>query len=467
MSKAIYFAGPDIFSSLLLVEMIFEETGLAKGTKVYKGVRVRRLLGDVRHFFVTTNPRIAKGYGHPLAYQTKRAVRLFTMSARNLKLLTTKYPGLTKETRTLIRFALGTGTTRAQQAAAYKVMYGKGVPGARNVRAGQRLSVSDIDAKLAQRLTREFLRPERYDGYYSPRRKSIFHEGAFHSEIMLCDGSRTLERRVTKEHPRALYDRRTIVRSLPELFVAYCKTHRRLTRQYGGFVPYLGGGMAVRLYLEARRKKMPPLVRGTSDFDFTFAVPRRLTSRVAVSTRIFAMRQVMSSHVTGFIAWLNKEYRTAGVKLVVNEFVPPIRVLPATGKTVYQVISYKLQFPGMAEPVEFVDSTLAYVPGIGRDHIHREITRHYGIPLERLKYMYKNVLVVLAGSFVYPGIKNRNPLTGQRPEKGLKNAARLGSLQKLRRGNAAVQNFIKKIGSRNVGGARKRAEQIIRSIKRG
>jgi hypothetical protein len=70
MSKAIYFAGPDIFSSLLLVEMIFEETGLAKGTRVYKGVRVRRLLGDVRHFFVTTSPRVAKGFGRPVAYQT-------------------------------------------------------------------------------------------------------------------------------------------------------------------------------------------------------------------------------------------------------------------------------------------------------------------------------------------------------------------------------------------------------------
>lgn len=448
--------------------MIFEETGLAKGARVYKGVRTRRILRSVKHFFVTTNPRVAKGYGHPVAYQTKRAVRLFTLTARNLKLLTTKYPGLTKETRTLIRFALGTGTTRAQQVQAYKAMYGPGaLPGARNKRAGQRLSVSDIDAKLAERLTREFLRPERYDGYYAPRRASIFHSGVFHSEIMLCDGGRTLEHRVAKDRPRPLYDHRTITRSLPELFVAYCRTHRRLTRQYGGFVPYLGGGMAVRLYLEARRKKMPPLVRGTSDFDFTFAVPRPLTSRASVSTRIFAMRQVMSSHVTGFISWLNKTYRTTGIKLVVNEFVPPIRVLPATGKTVYQVISYKLQFPGVAEPIEFVDSTLAYVPGVGRDHIHREFTKHYGIPLERLKYMYKNVLVVLAGSFVYPGIKNRNPLTGLRPEKGLKNTARLNSLQKLGHGNNAAQNLIKKIGLKNISGARKRAEQIIRSIKKG
>lgn len=452
--------------------MIFEETVLSKGTRVYKGLRVRSvILRNTRFFFATTNSRVARAYGQTSAYIAKKSLRLFTMSPKNLQLLVTKYAGLTKETRTLIRFALGVGTSRAQQVEAYKVLYGPRafLPGARNRRPGQRLSVSDIDHDLAQRLTREFLRPERYDGYYAPRTQTIFHSGTFHSEIMLCDATRSLERRVASNRPRAVVDQRTLVDSLPQLFVAYCKTHRRLTRQYGGFVPYLGGGMAVKLYLEARAVRAPAKVRNTSDFDFTFGVPRPLRSKVDISNRIFGMRQVMSRHVSGFITWLNKEYKATGAKLVVVDFVPPIRVLPATGKTVYQVISYKLQFPGMAKPIDFVDSTLAYVPGISREHLHLQYTRLYGIPMERLKYMYRNVAVVLAGSFVYPGIKNRNPLTGNRPEKGLKNTARLSALLRIKKksyGNGTVKNFIKKIVHKNVDGARLRAQQIINAIKR-
>jgi hypothetical protein len=452
--------------------MIFEETVLTKGTRIYKGTRIRSvMLRDMRYFFATTNSRVARVYGQTSAYLAKKPLRLFTMSVKNLKLLVTKYPGLSKETRTLLRFALGVGTTRAQQVQAYKVLYGTRafLPGARNKRPGQRLSIADIDHDLAKRLTREFLRPERYDGYYSPSKRTIFHSGLFHSEIMLCDATHSLERPVNSSRPRVVVDQRSLVDSLPQLFVAYCKTHRRLTRQYGGFVPYLGGGMAVKLYLEARALRAPAKVRNTSDFDFTFAVPRRLRSRIDISNRIFAMRQIMSRHVSGFITWLNKEYKATGAKLVVVDFVPPIRVLPATGKTVYQVISYKLQFPGMSKPIDFVDSTLAYVPGISREHLHLPYTRLYGIPMERLKYMYRNVAVVLAGSFVYPGIKNRNPLTGNRPEKGLKNTARLSTLLRIKKksyGNGTVQNFIKKIYNKNVEGARLRARQIINAIKR-
>jgi hypothetical protein len=123
----------------------------------------------------------------------------------------------------------------------------------------------------------------------------------------------------------------------------------------------------------------------------------------------------------------------------------------------------------MSKPIDFVDSTLAYVPGISREHLHLPYTRLYGIPMERLKYMYRNVAVVLAGSFVYPGIKNRNPLTGNRPEKGLKNTARLSTLFRIKKksyGNGTVQNFIKKIYNKNVEGARLRARQIINAIKR-
>jgi hypothetical protein len=441
--------------------MIFEETVLTKGTKVFKGLQVRGLLGSTRYFFVTTNPRIARAYGRTTAYQTKRPLRLFQMTPKNVQLLISEYKGISRETRTLLRFALGVGTTRARQVKAYRALYGGSLGvSSQNRRPGQRLSVYETDHVLAERLAREFLVPERYDGYYAPGTTSVFHSGRFHAEIMLCDASRTLERLVPGHAPRALVDQR----KLPELFVAYCKTHRRLTRLYGGFILYLGGGMGVKLYLEARALKAPAKVRNTKDFDFTFAVPRPLRSKADLSARVFAMRQVMSRHIAGFISWLGLK----GVRLVVKDFVPPITVLPATGKKVYQVVTYKLQFPGQ-KPIDFIDTTLAYVPGVDRSHLHLVYTRYYGIPLERLKYTYKNVLTVLAGSFVYPGIRDRNPLYGNRPEKGLKNTARLAALVRAKKrayGNGIVKNFIKRIEHKNVDGARRRARQIIEAIKR-
>jgi hypothetical protein len=90
----------------------------------------------------------------------------------------------------------------------------------------------------------------------------------------------------------------------------------------------------------------------------------------------------------------------------------------------------------------------------------------YGLPIERLKKLYDSVLTVLAGSFVYAGIKPRNPLTGKNPEKGHKNVSRLGALQNLAPKNVKlVRNLIRRIKNRDVSGARRNAVKIIKNIK--
>ena len=413
--------------------MIFDESVIPRGARLYKGMPRGMHPRRTRNFFVTSSPRTARGYGPTInTYVATKPLRLFVLSHKNVKLLLDKYP-MSAAAKAMLRLALGTGTTRARQHLAYKVILrGKAyLPGARNTRPGQRLSVGELDHQVFEKLSREFLVPEKYDGYYAPAKRSIFHGGIFHSEIMI---SRPMH--AIKPAPRGAppVQRRTvpqaqIIKRLPALFVEYSKTQRRLLRPYGGFIPYLGGGMAVKLYLEARAIKAPPKVLNTTDFDFTFAVPRRLTSKVGVAARVVGMRKVMTDHLNGFTSWLS---RTVGVRpqIVVRDFVPPVKVLPTTGKRIYQVISYGLQFPGVAKPVDFVDTTLAHVPGMSREHIHHVFSRSFGMPIERLKTMYKNVLVVLAGSFATkdPALKSRNPLTGNRAEKGLKNTARLATL---------------------------------------
>jgi hypothetical protein len=91
----------------------------------------------------------------------------------------------------------------------------------------------------------------------------------------------------------------------------------------------------------------------------------------------------------------------------------------------------------------------------------------YGLPIERLKKLYDSVLAVLAGSFLYPGVKPRNPIIGKNPEKGQKNVSRLGALQNLAPKNVSlVRNLIRRIKKRDVSGAKRNAAMLIKNIKR-
>lgn len=450
--------------------MIFEETVIPKGTRLYKGMPRGLHPRRTPNFFVTTNLRHARGYGPTInTYQASKPLRLFNMTHRNVALLLTKYP-LKPATRAMLQFATGTGTTRSRQVKVYRqVIKGPNrVPGIRNTRPGQRFSIARFDHQLFEKLTREFLVPERYDGYYAPTRPSIFHGGKFHSEIMLCRPMKSIVPAFKAPVVKSSVSQNTIIKRLPALFVEYSRKQRRLVRPYGGFIVYLGGGMAVKLYLEARAIRAPPKVLQTTDFDFTFAVPHQLRSRVQVSARVLAMRRIMTTHLEGFVTWLAKNF---GVRpqIMVKDFVPPVKVLPTTGKRIYQVISYALKFPSVAKPVDFVDTTLAAVPGVSREHIHVDYSRFFGIPIERLKHMYKNVLVVLAGSFATkdPALKSRNPLTGNRAEKGIKNTARLASLIKANaKTSTPARSLVNAIQKHKTKNAYKHAKRVIKNLTR-
>lgn len=454
--------------------MIFDETVVPKGARLFKGMPRGMHPRRTRNFFVTSSARTARGYGPTInTYVATKPLRLFVLSHRNVKLLLDKYP-MSAAAKVMLRLALGTGTTRARQHMAYKaILRGKAyLPGARNTRPGQRLSVGELDHQVFEKLSREFLVPEKYDGYYAPAKPSIFHGGIFHSEIMISRPMHAIKPAPHVASPavqrRPGVSNTQIIKRLPALFVEYSKTQRRLLRPYGGFIPYLGGGMAVKLYLEARAIKAPPRVLNTTDFDFTFAVPQRITSKMGVAMRVVAMRKVMTDHLEGFVTWLGRSF---GVRphITVKDFVPPVKVMPTTGKRIYQVISYGLQFPGVAKPVDFVDTTLAHVPGMSRQHIHPLFSRSFGMPIERLKTMYKNVLVVLAGSFATkdPALKSRNPLTGNRAEKGLKNTARLSSLINANaKSNVHARGLISAIKRNNVKDATKKARLVIKNLTR-
>ena len=442
------------------------ETVIPAGTVLYKGfgnpgVGCMSLLKDTRVFFVTQSPSIARSYGTVCRFLAKRALRLFVINHKNIQLISKQ---LKHNTKLGLQFALGTNVLRGQQASVYKKIVTSRLPKRfrnRPQSPGERLSVTNINTNVFQRLSRDFLIPQGYDGFYSPAKKSRFHGKVFPSEIMLCNANRSLVRPGVSRAP--VLSRVSVIRELPQLFIQYCRRNRVLLKSFRNFfIPQLGGGMGVKLYLEARGKETPSRIRNTSDFDFTFSVPKKIKDW---KPRAYIMKQVMYRHVTGFISWLNTTYTKTNARIIIHEFVPDIKFLPATGKYIYHVCQFRIQFPGQKEPMDFVDTTLAYVPGASRQDLHPVYSRMYGLPIERLKRLHDSVAAVLAGSFLYPGVKPRNPLYGNRPEKGQKNVARLLALQKLAPRNIPIiRQFIRNIKKRNVQGAKRNANKIIRRI---
>ena len=445
---------------------------LPAGTRLYKGFGNRTtgchsLLKDTRAFFVTQSARLARSYSNTKTvcpFVAKKSLRLFLLNHPNVKRI---FPKLSKETVVGLRFALGTNVTRGQQVKVYQNITGRKAPRrylARPQNRGERLSLTNVNTDVFGRLSTEYLTKNGYDGFYAPPKRTGFHGGLFPAEIMLCNAGRTLVRPGVDRAP--VLSRVSVIRELPQLFIKYCRRNRALLRVYRNlFVPELGGGMGVKLYLEARGKPAPKKVIDTRDFDFTFAVSKRLGQREA-KRRALIMKTIVYRHVTGFVSWINRTYTRTNARLIVSDFVPDIRVLPATGKTIYQVTQFRIQFPG-GEPMDFVDTTLAYVPGSSHDDIHPVYSRMYGLPIERLKKLYDTVLAVLAGSFLYPGVQPRNPLTGKNPEKGQKDVSRLGALQNLAPKNVSlVRNLIRRIKKRDVSGAKRNAAMLIKNIKR-
>ena len=467
--------------------MVFTETIMPSGKILFKGLgklSCQLVLRDTRLFYLTESPYHAKDYGTPCAYRAKKTLRLFDLTHANIeKLLKSKYP-IKPETRNLLRMVLGTGITVGNQVRAIKEIFGpknaKSISPRKFKERGQRLSYTDLNKKVFGNLTREFLRPEGYDGYYAPKKKSIFHGGTFHSEIMLNNAYQCVERASGRA---PVVSSRSLKWSIPRLFADFCKGTTRLVRPYGGGLTiFCTGGMGVKLYLESRHQALPPRIRRTSDYDFTFAVARQLTSDRQLASYVFSMRKIMTSHLNAFVRWLNREYEGANARLQVTTHARssasrPRMQVPGTNRKVYQVIAYKIA-TGRNDVTDLVDTALAVYPGSSRDMLHLPFSYKLGIPVQRLRYQLKDSLALLSGSFIHKGmISKRNPIIGNAKNKGMKNterAARLlrivGSNKKYYKNLAPVARkalpLIDNVLRRNLPAARRHARNVNTALKK-
>ena len=232
-------------------------------------------------------------------------------------------------------------------------------------------------------------------------------------------------------------------------FVKYAHRKKTLLRHYPGFLIYLAGGMAVKLYLLQLGVKPSEKVAKTKDFDFVFAVNHHLTDK-EIEKYSYKMYKIMYNFLSGF---------TRMDKLRISSYKRTSH-LSASGKRTYHVVQFKKQ-----NGDDFVDCTLSYIPGFTRNQINSEASTRIGFPIKKLKPMSKDILTVLAGSFVYKFIKPRNPIGKDKPEKGLRNVARVRALRKLTSPKSVkTGEFLKAISNKKVTLATRKAKSILKNI---
>ena len=235
-------------------------------------------------------------------------------------------------------------------------------------------------------------------------------------------------------------------------FAQYCKRHKRLAYPNKNFTIYLSGGMAVKMYLMDKGvDPIPKKVASTKDYDFVFAVHHPLTEK-EVERYSLAMYNFMYNFIKGYVRPDQLKIKSYTRK----------SFIPASGKRTYHVVQFK-----KANGDDFIDCTLSYLPNFTHHQVNSEFARKYGLPIKRLQYMYKEILTVLAGSFVYKKILPRNPLGKDNPEKGLRNVARVKALRKLRDTKTPqTTEFLKAIQNKKKKAALIKARAIIREIAR-
>lgn len=404
---------------------------IRKGKLVFRGG-----LCKMGNAFYALDFKTAKMYGNVCTFKTKKQLKLFDITHASLKKV---FPVLSENTRILMAFSFGTGLLKKNQDVTIKKLIGNRTTGKKNS-LGQRLSITDIDDIAMKAFSKEFLNKNGYDGAFMPSKKSVFHKNFFHKEMFITKtGLLDLVSSVEKTKTYKKYSKSISV-PMSELFVRYTRHTQRLLKPHPRkFVMYLGGGMAVKLYLRARGIKTAK----TSDFDFKFAVPYAL-KKSQIDSISEIMRRIMRNHVAGFVRFLNRN----GIKSTFE--CKEIKGVPldkpggsSTYKKVYKVYNFMIVTPH--KKYELIDTSLVLVPGITREHLSLKWSRFFGMPIQTLKNLWKDTLYVLAGSFVIDKIKLRNPINGPKKEKGIKNAIRAGHMAFLKPGKTKLVRLSRKL----------------------
>jgi hypothetical protein len=239
--------------------------------------------------------------------------------------------------------------------------------------------------------------------------------------------------------------------SIHDLFVEFTKGTTRLSKN-----PrlYLGGGMAVRLFLRSKSAKISKITDNTEDFDFHYVYSGDLERDIQTMT------STMRQHVNWFSKYLNLKH---GFKSRV--FMKELKGVPTDKvgqgykfRKVYKVYRFILETP--SKNTDLIDLALVDEPKF-------KLTKLYGMNIQRYRGIYRDVAYTLAASFLDPKTFLRNPLVGSKRTKGLKNVSRLKNLINYKGAkNPVVDKFLRAILNKNILKSKKGALLLKRQLNR-
>ena len=239
-------------------------------------------------------------------------------------------------------------------------------------------------------------------------------------------------------------------KSLHELFIDFTKRTTRLLNPR----LYLGGGMAVKLYLRSKSAKMSEITKDTQDFDFHYVY----SGNVDRDTK--TMLNLMNQHLNWFSKYLN---RVHGFKSTI--FMRELKGVPTDKpgqaykfRKVYKVYRFILETP--SKRTDLVDLALI-------DEAKTPLMKLYGMNIQRYRGIWRDVAYTLVASFLEPRSYLRNPIIGDKRKKGLKDISRLKNLMNHRGiKNPKVTTFIRHILNKNVVKGTRNAILLKRQLNR-
>jgi len=262
----------------------------------------------------------------------------------------------------------------------------------------------------------------------------------------------------------------SINRTISDLYRSFVKNNP-LIANFGEGFRYVTGGMAVKLATQNSRQLA---IRNTYDYDVTVAINKPPQNNASLRLGLDLIKKQIHHELVPFLSELNRYYNLrASAKLkerVLYSVMQPRPQDDISGRQLYQVLSYDIEIPGKGS-VDFMDVAFCYIPGINDNWIDHTVLNDTGFPVLRRKYLLRDIGSVLVKSFLSREKlnTNRNPITGPKKNKGLKNIARMMALVTRAKNpqlNNALYALKRSVNARNVHTARANAEVLYNELRR-
>jgi hypothetical protein len=426
------------------VDSMFETKRVPRGTTLYKGMRsvsCKTVLNSVHYFFVTDDVSVAKLYATRdlCQYRASRQLNLFNMTNDNIRKLLLSDTSLSFEDKRVIAMVTGVEVQKRNQAMYFSEIHANMRKYLTDCSPGERFSHHTTNKLACIRMCAMFANLG-YDGYVANDTQSVFHGGAFHKEIMLCNATDVLE--VVKSSVPVLSKTQFKKDGVLTMLKLYAKRSKNFLNMFNDMAyyvtPVVAPGMAVKMYSEQQQQDSSNnetlrIVRNTLDLDITVYANFPVRLKELVHT-VFYRFDLACNH---FVDLLNQEYDDLNVRLVSRCRKNPSsgeclvdtarkQGFPLINRNVFSVKQYFILFPDQTE-IELMDVAVVYQQAGRVPTLHHTLSNATGFPLPTRGYLADELWsMIRIDTFGESNLnRKRHPITGKEKQKGVKDLYRL------------------------------------------